>query len=78
MARSLMQAVREWQAEHKAGTAHPWGSCAHYTAASLLKELAKIDDPPKNFSSADNRSLQRMALIYTKAWCLWSPTALPV
>ena len=38
MARSLMQAVREWQAEHKAGTAHPWGSCAHYTAASLLKE----------------------------------------
>ena len=60
MARSLMQAVREWQAEHKAGTAHPWGSCAHYTAASLLKELAKIDDPPKTFSSADNRSLQRM------------------
>ena len=45
IARSLMKAVREWQAEHKAGTAHPWGSCSHYTAASLLKELAKIDEP---------------------------------
>ena len=60
MARSLMNAVREWQAEHKAGTAHPWGSCAHYTAAALLKELAKIEDPPKNFSTADNRHLQKV------------------
>ncbi|OLP96513.1 hypothetical protein AK812_SmicGene21236 [Symbiodinium microadriaticum] len=60
MARSLMKAVREWQAEHKAGTAHPWGSCAHYTAAALLKELAKIEDPPKNFSTADIRHLQKV------------------
>ena len=60
MARSLMNAVREWQAEHKAGAAHPWGSCAHYTAAALLKELAKIEDPPQNFSTADNRNLQKV------------------
>ena len=60
MARSLMKAAREWQAEHRAGTAHPWGSCSHYTAASLLKELAKIDEPPKHFCSADNRYLQKV------------------
>ena len=60
MARCLMKAVREWQAEHKAGTAHPWGSCAHYTAAALLKELAKIEEPPQHFSSADNRHLQKV------------------
>ena len=60
IARSLMKAVREWQAEHKAGTAHPWGSCSDYTAASLLKELSKIDDPPKNFCSADNKYLQKV------------------
>ena len=60
MARSLMNAVREWQSEHKAGAAHPWGSCAHYTAAALLKELAKIEDPPQNFSTADNRNLQKV------------------
>lgn len=59
MARSLMKAVREWQAEHKAGKAHPWGSCAHYTAAALLQELAKIETPPKNFSASDIRQLQK-------------------
>ncbi|CAE7290285.1 unnamed protein product [Symbiodinium necroappetens] len=60
IARSLMKAVREWQAEHKAGTSHPWGSCSHYTAASLLKELSKITDPPKNFCSADNKYFQKV------------------
>ncbi|OLP79796.1 hypothetical protein AK812_SmicGene39874 [Symbiodinium microadriaticum] len=60
IARSLMKAVREWQAEHKAGTSHPWGSCSHYTAASLLKELSKIEEPPKNFCSADNRYLKKV------------------
>ena len=51
----LMKAVREWQAEHKAGTAHPWGSCSHYTAAALLKDLSKIEEHPKNFCSADTK-----------------------
>ena len=60
IARGLMKAAREWQAEHKAGTAHPRGSCSHYTAASLLKELDKIDEPPRNFCSADNRYLQKV------------------
>ncbi|CAE7481938.1 unnamed protein product, partial [Symbiodinium necroappetens] len=60
IARSLMKAVREWQAEHKAGTSHPWGSCSRYTAASLLKELTKFDDPPKNFCSADNKYFKKV------------------
>ena len=62
IARSLMKAVREWQAEHKAGTSHPWGSCSHYTAASLLKELSKIEEPPKNFCSADNKYFKKVVL----------------
>ena len=60
LARSLMKAVREWQAEHKAGTAHPWGSCSHYTAAALLKELSKIDAPPRSYCSADTKYFKKV------------------
>ena len=60
IARSLMKAVREWQAEHKAGTAHPWGSRSHYTAAALLKELSKIEEHPKNFCSADTKYFRKV------------------
>ena len=62
IARCRMKAVCEWQAEHKAGTSHPWGSCSHYTAASLLKELTKIEEPPKNFCSADNKYFKKVVL----------------
>ena len=55
-----MKAVREWQAEHKAGTAHPWGSCSHYTAAALLKELSKIDAPPRSYCSADTKYFKKV------------------
>ena len=62
MARGLMKAVREWQAEHTrqaAGTSHPWGSCSHYTAAALLRDLSKVEAPPKGFCTADSKYFQK-------------------